>query len=271
MPELPEVETTARGIKPYVLGNTISDVIIRDGRLRWPVPLELASHVVGQPVRKVWRRAKYLLLDVSCGSVIIHLGMSGSLRVLPKNAPLRPHDRVEFVFEDDACLRLHDPRRFGCVLWAAGDASRHPRLAPLGVEPLSDQFDGGYLYGVARGRKTAVKNFIMDSRIVVGVGNIYASEALFLSGVHPARAAGRVSLRRCERVCMAIKQTLQKAITAGGTTLRDFYNSAGKPGYFALSLNVYGREGEPCPHCNVSIRRRLIGQRSTFYCPQCQT
>jgi formamidopyrimidine-DNA glycosylase len=270
MPELPEVETTARGIEPHVLNNTVSDVIIRDGRLRWPVPPDLARHIVGQTVKKVWRRAKYLLLNVGGGSVIVHLGMSGSLRVLSKNAPLRPHDHVELVFADDACLRLHDPRRFGCVLWVEGDANQHPRLASLGIEPLSDQFNGAYLYRLACGRKTAVKKFIMDSRIVVGVGNIYANEALFLSGVHPVRAAGRVGLQRYERICAAIKQTLREAIVAGGTTLRDFYNSAGDPGYFALALNVYGREREPCPHCGAGIRRKVIGQRSTFYCPRCQ-
>ncbi len=270
MPELPEVETTARGIAPHVLDKTVSGVMIRDGRLRWPVPQDLASHIVGHPVTKVWRRAKYLLLDIGAGSVIIHLGMSGSLRVLPGTAPARPHDHVEIQLQDGDCLRLHDPRRFGCVLWADGDVLQHPRLASLGVEPLSEEFDAEYLYRQSRGRETAIKNFIMDGRIVVGVGNIYASEALFLSGIHPSRAAGRVSLQRYGRLCECIKQTLRDAITSGGTTLRDYYNSAGDPGYFALSLNTYGREGEACHQCGSVIRRKVIGQRSTFYCSRCQ-
>lgn len=270
MPELPEVETTARGITPHVLNKTVSGVTIRDGRLRWPVPEDLASHIVNHRIVKVWRRAKYLLLDVGAGGVIIHLGMSGSLRVLPASEPARRHDHVQIELRSGDCLRLHDPRRFGCVLWAQGDVLQHPRLVSLGVEPLSDVFDAEYLYRLSRGRKTAIKNFIMDGRIVVGVGNIYASEALFLSGVHPLRAAGRVSLQRCERLCECIKQTLQDAITSGGTTLRDYYNSAGEPGYFALLLNVYGREGESCHQCGNPIRRKVIGQRSTFYCSHCQ-
>jgi len=270
MPELPEVETTARGIAPHVLDKTITGVTIRDSRLRWPVPNDLSSHVVGHAIIKVWRRAKYILLDVGAGSVIIHLGMSGSLRVLPASEPARPHDHVELRLQDDDCLRLHDPRRFGCVLWADGDGLQHQRLVSLGVEPLSDEFDAEHLYRLSRGRKTAIKNFIMDGRIVVGVGNIYASEALFLSGIHPLRAAGRISLQRYERLCDCIKRTLQDAIKSGGTTLRDYYNSAGEPGYFALSLNTYGREDDPCHQCGATIRRKIIGQRSTFYCPRCQ-
>jgi len=270
MPELPEVETTARGIAPHVLSKTVSGVTIRDGRLRWPVPNDLGSHIVGHAITKVWRRAKYILLDVGAGSVIIHLGMSGSLRVLPASEPVRPHDHVQIDLQGGDCLRLHDPRRFGCVLWAQDDVLQHPRLASLGVEPLSDEFDAEYIYRLSRGRKTAIKNFIMDGRIVVGVGNIYASEALFQSGVHPLRAAGRVSLQRYERLCECIKQTLRDAITSGGTTLRDYYNSDGEPGYFALSLNTYGREGEPCCQCGNPIRRKVIGQRSTFYCSKCQ-
>jgi formamidopyrimidine-DNA glycosylase len=271
MPELPEVETTRRGIAPHVLGKTLQKVIVHNRKLRWPVPADLNRQVAGQKVIALERRGKYLLLRLYTGTIILHLGMSGSLRILPCRTPRDPHDHVEFVFPGGRCLRLRDPRRFGAVLYTRRDPLQHKLLRDLGPEPLSDDFDGAWLYQKSRGRKLAVKLFIMDNRVVVGVGNIYANESLFLAGIHPRRPAGRISLSRYERLAKAIKQVLHAAIRAGGTSLRDFTDAEGRPGYFARKLNVYGKAGQPCPHCGTPIRHLVLGQRATYYCPHCQT
>lgn len=270
MPELPEVETTRRGIEPHLLGRQVTDVIVREPRLRWPVPGALATSLRGSRIESVERRAKYLLLGNGAGSVIVHLGMSGSLRVLPQGIPPFAHDHLDVLLDDGRMLRYTDPRRFGCWLWTGDDPAGHPLLAHIGPEPLDDGFDGTYLHAKSRGRKAAVKNFIMDGRVVAGVGNIYASEALFDAGIHPLRAAGRVSRERYARLAGAIKAVLAAAIRAGGTTLRDYIQGDGTPGYFAVKLNVYERDGEPCRRCHTPIRVRVIGQRSSYYCPACQ-
>jgi len=266
MPELPEVETTRRGIAPHLTGQRVSDCVIRQPRLRWPIP-DL-GHLRGHVVQGVRRRAKYLLIDFDHGTLIIHLGMSGSLRVLPCAHPPRQHDHFDLCL-GKRCLRMHDPRRFGAVLWT-DDALQHPRLRGLGPEPLSDAFNGRHLQHHARGRKTAIKNLIMNGSVVVGVGNIYASEALFMAGIHPQRASGRIALPRLERLSDTIKHVLTHAIERGGTTLRDFLNESGEPGYFAQELLVYGRAGEPCRQCGNLILTRQIGQRASAYCPHCQ-
>ncbi len=269
MPELPEVETTRRGVEPYCRGRTVANVIVRDPRLRWTVPDTLGAVLRGQVISAVERRGKYLLFRTDSGSLLVHLGMSGSLRVAsPGDTPGR-HDHIDLLLDDDACLRYHDPRRFGCFLWQA-PGEVHPLLAGLGPEPLSAEFDGQHLFRRSRGRKGSVKNFIMDGNIVVGVGNIYANEALFLSGIHPGRAAGRVSGARYERLANIIKRVLTSAIEQGGTTLRDFVGGDGKPGYFAQQLYVYGRAGQPCKACGGPLRERRLGQRSSVYCVTCQ-
>lgn len=270
MPELPEVETTRRGIAPHITGSTIKQVRVREARLRWPVPRNLNKLLQGQPILAVERRAKYLLLRTPPGTLIIHLGMSGSLRVLPCDTPHEKHDHVDIVLDNDLCLRLRDPRRFGAVLFTTQDPNKHVLLHTLGPEPLSDTFNADYLYAQSRKRKIAIKPFIMDSHIVVGVGNIYASEALFEAGIHPRRAAGKVSREKYELLVRAIKKVLKAAIKAGGTTLRDFTSVDGRPGYFRLSLKVYGRGGEPCPRCGKPITQAVIAQRMTYYCTQCQ-
>ncbi len=270
MPELPEVETTRRGIAPHVEGRRVTKVVVRQRRLRWPVPRALQRELTGQTVRSVGRRAKYLLLGTDAGTAILHLGMSGSLRLVPADSPPGPHDHVDLVLDDGNCLRLTDPRRFGALLWTRADPARHPLLRDLGPEPFDAAFNGAYLYRRARGRRLAVKNFLMDSHIVAGVGNIYANEALFLAGIHPARPAGRISARRYERLAQSVRDILQQAIAQGGTTLRDFVGGDGRPGYFRQTLRVYGRAGQPCPVCNTRLRVTHIGQRSTFYCPRCQ-
>ena len=268
MPELPEVETTRRGIAPYVENHRVTGVVVRQPRLRWPVP-DLAALLTGHRVHAVERRAKYLLLRFDHGSLIIHLGMSGSLRVLAATSSPRPHDHVDLLF-GRRCLRLHDPRRFGAMLWTDGDPLEHPRLLALGPEPLSDAFDADYLYARARGRRVAIKSLLMDGKVVVGVGNIYATEALFHAGIHPARRAGRVSRARLGRLVDEVKRVLGHAIARGGTTLRDFVNETGEPGYFAQELFAYGRAGEPCKSCGATVRTRQIGQRASAYCPHCQ-
>ncbi|RMG50041.1 MAG: bifunctional DNA-formamidopyrimidine glycosylase/DNA-(apurinic or apyrimidinic site) lyase [Gammaproteobacteria bacterium] len=270
MPELPEVETTRRGIAPHLEGRRVTEVRAHNRRLRWPVPRAIGTPLVGQRLRGIRRRAKYLLLEFERGTLILHLGMSGSLRILDCDSPRGPHDHLELCFEGNRMLRLTDPRRFGAALWTTGEPSRHRLLASLGPEPLGPDFDGEHLYRKARGRRTAIKNLIMDSHVVVGVGNIYASEALFLAGIHPARAAGRISRERLQRLAEAIRTVLGRAIEAGGTTLQDFTRADGQPGYFAQELNVYGRENAPCPACATPIRRIVLGQRSTWYCPACQ-
>ncbi|HIC79546.1 MAG TPA: bifunctional DNA-formamidopyrimidine glycosylase/DNA-(apurinic or apyrimidinic site) lyase [Kiloniellaceae bacterium] len=269
MPELPEVETTRRGIEPHIRGHCVSGVSVRQPRLRWPVPPELDSLLTGRRLHGVERRAKYLLLRFGHGTLILHLGMSGSLRILPAGTPPQPHDHVDLVFGRHL-LRLRDPRRFGAVLWTAADPFDHPLLASLGPEPLEDAFDGPWLYQRAKGRRAAVKQLVMDAKVVVGVGNIYASEALFAAGIHPRRPAGRISLARYDRLSEEIKKILTDAIRQGGTTLRDFQQQDGRPGYFAQQLKVYGRTGEPCPRCQTAIRQVTMGQRSSYYCPQCQ-
>jgi formamidopyrimidine-DNA glycosylase len=270
MPELPEVETTRLGIGPHILGHTITAVIVRERRLRWPVPRDLAAILTGQRVQAVERRGKYLRLYLDSGCLILHLGMSGSLYVVAAGSPAAKHDHVDIVFDHGKCLRLRDPRRFGSIHYTRGDPLRHKLLAGLGPEPLGEEFDGDHLYRRSRGRRQSVKTFLMDSRIVAGVGNIYANEALFLSGIHPRRAAGRVSLVRYQALAQSIKRVLRLAIDKGGTTLRDFTGGEGRPGYFRLELNVYGRAGKPCKVCGAPIRQCRIGQRSSFYCPRCQ-
>lgn len=270
MPELPEVETTRRGIEPHLRGQRIKQLVVRQRQLRWPVPRGLERKLLGQRIKHIDRRGKYLLLSIGDGTLIIHLGMSGSLRVLPKPSAPGPHDHIDLLLGDGRCLRFTDPRRFGAWLWTDKPVDQHPLLARLGPEPLSAAFNGDYLYQLSRGRKVAVKNFVMNSRIVVGVGNIYANEALFRAGILPARAAGRISAQRYAQLAEAIKAVLTDAIRQGGTTLRDFVGGEGKPGYFTQSLQVYGRRGVACPHCATPIRERRIGQRSSFYCPTCQ-
>ncbi len=268
MPELPEVETTRRGVAPHITGRRIRGAVVRQPQLRWPVP-QLDPLLRGRKVLAVERRAKYILLRFAHGTLMIHLGMSGSLRLVPAAAMPRPHDHVELLF-NGRCLRLHDPRRFGAVLWTEDDPLDHPRLRDLGPEPLSDAFDGSRLYRVARGRKRAIKTLLMDGRTVVGVGNIYASEALLRAGIHPLRASGSISLSRLEQLAVEVKQVLTDAIERGGTTLRDFLDESGQPGYFAQELMVYGRAGQPCKRCGTTLKTRQIGQRASAYCPSCQ-
>lgn len=271
MPELPEVETTRRGIAPHVQGRRVRAVHVRQGQLRWPVPDALARDLPGQSIESVARRAKYLLLTTLRGTVIIHLGMSGSLRIVPADAPPGPHDHLDIVFDDGRALRLRDPRRFGAVLWTRDAPAAHPRLSALGPEPLDHHaFTGAYLHGRARGRRQSVKSFLMDARTVVGVGNIYANEALFAAGIRPTTPAGRISLARYGRLTAAVRQVLREAIAAGGTTLRDFVASDGQPGYFRQRLQVYDRAGEPCLTCGTVLRSARIGQRSSFFCARCQ-
>lgn len=270
MPELPEVETTRRALEPLLVGTEISRLEVRERRLRWPVPLDLADRLKGQVVQSLRRRAKYLLLEVKHGVVLIHLGMSGSLRVTDGQSPANPHDHLDFCLANDTRIRLRDPRRFGAVLWAGEEPFSHPLLASLGVEPLGNEFSGPYLRERANGRRVAVKNFLMNAHIVVGVGNIYASEALFVAGIHPSRAAGRISVARYERLAAAVRAVLNNALEAGGTTLRDYVHGEGERGNFGPALKVYGRTGEPCTHCATTIRQLVIGQRSSFFCPACQ-
>lgn len=270
MPELPEVETTCRGIRPHIVDRRIEKVIVRQKKLRWPVPDNLTHYLLEQPITAVSRRGKYLLLTCPNGTIIVHLGMSGSLRIVDKQTEAGKHDHIDFVFDHDKILRFNDPRKFGAVLWAIDPVERHPLLAKLGPEPLSSAFTGQYLHQHALKRKIAVKNFIMNSAIVVGVGNIYASEALFLAGIHPNRKAGQISLKRYQQLTDSIKTVLSQAISMGGTTLKDFVNEQGKPGYFQQSLNVYGRIKQPCPVCKTPIQAIKIGQRSSYFCPHCQ-
>jgi formamidopyrimidine-DNA glycosylase len=270
VPELPEVETTRRGIAPHLSGRRVASVEIREPRLRWPVPAALARELPGQPVRGVTRRAKFLIIESPVGHLILHLGMSGSLRVVSRDLPPEKHDHLDVVMDGGCCLRFRDPRRFGAALWTTDDPLEHPLLKNLGPEPLEAQFTAEWLYRHSRRRRIAVKSLLMNSRMVAGVGNIYASEALYLAGIHPKRPAGRISLERYQRLVTAVREVLGNAIAAGGTTLRDFVNSDGNPGYFSQKLLVYGREDETCDDCGSHIRCRIIGQRSTYYCPRCQ-
>ncbi len=269
MPELPEVETTRRGLEPRLLGKTIGTVEIRDRRLRWPVPEDLDARLAGKTLRSITRRGKYLLFDFGGLFQLVHLGMSGSLRFVGKGEPATVHDHVDWLFEGGETLRLRDPRRFGAVL-LTDDPENHPLLAHLGPEPLTGDFNAEHLYKACRGRRTAIKNLIMDSRIVVGVGNIYASESLFRAGIRPGRAAGRLTRAECAKLATAIKTTLQNAVNAGGSSLRDYVAADGEPGYFQLHTKVYDRAGLPCKVCGTPIKKLASGQRSTFYCPVCQ-
>lgn len=271
MPELPEVETTLKGITPIVHGAQISKVVVRNKALRWPIPVAALKKVQGCRVDTLQRRAKYILLHTEKGSIMLHLGMSGSLRVLPIETPYAKHDHLDLQFDDLHSLRLNDPRRFGCCLVLQEPIEEHKLLSSLGPEPLTDEFDGTLLFNRSRGRSLAIKNFIMDGKVVVGVGNIYASESLYLAGIRPTVAAGRISRKRFDLLAQAIKQVLSNAIKAGGTTLNDFTQADGQPGYFSQELQVYGRTGEACRACTKPIKLKVIGQRSTFYCTRCQS
>jgi formamidopyrimidine-DNA glycosylase len=268
MPELPEVEVTRRGLAPQITGRTISAVAVREPRLRWPVPREILT-LAGRTVRNIRRRGKYLLVDCGDGHLILHLGMSGSLRVLPPDTPAQKHDHFDLVL-GDRLLRLRDPRRFGAVLWVAGDTDAHPLLAHLGIEPLSRSLDAKRLYALTRAHRTAIKQFLMDGRRIVGVGNIYANESLFRAGIRPSVSAGKLSKEKCERLAQSIKATLRAAIRAGGSSLRDFVGADGAAGYFQSRYWVYDRHGKGCRRCGTLIRKRLQGQRSTYFCPTCQ-
>ena len=304
MPELPEVETTRRGLAPYLEGATVTGFIVRCPSLRWPIPKDMP--LTGQKILRLTRRAKYLLVECTRGTLILHLGMSGSLRILSATDPARPqgsspenivapsapcfergdmsggcpklrfdppakHDHFDLLLNGDRLMRLRDPRRFGAVLWHEGDIDTHPLLAKLGPEPAAaDEFNADYLYAASRGRNVSVKQFIMDGHIVVGVGNIYASEALYRAAIRPQLPAGRLSRARCEMLVQAIRQTLDDAIRAGGSTLRDFTDAAGNPGYFQQQHWVYDRGGEPCRGCGAPVVQIKQGQRSTFYCRNCQ-
>jgi formamidopyrimidine-DNA glycosylase len=271
MPELPEVETVRRGITPLVEDCRITGVVVRDRRLRWPVPRDLAKKLIGQKIHRVSRRAKYLLFVLDHGTLIIHLGMSGRLWVVDSNQPAIKHDHVDIELDQEKLLRFHDPRRFGAILWTTAEPESHKLLRQLGPEPLSKEFTGAYLFEKTRGRKRRIRDVLLDSHVVAGIGNIYANEALFLAGIDPRRAAGRISRPRMDRLVTAIGEVLGAAIRAGGTTLRDFRGGDGRPGYFQQELAVYGRAGEPCPGCGTPITSAQLGGRSLFYCRHCQT
>jgi formamidopyrimidine-DNA glycosylase len=278
MPELPEVETVRRGLEPHIVGRRILGAVVRDPRLRWPVPPHFSDYVAGKTIHRVDRRGKYLIfhLDAAVAGdrLIVHLGMSGRLYALNEDVPLLKHDHVDLELEPQVGgvqrLRFNDPRRFGAMLpWPATEPG-HLLIDGMGPEPLSPAFSGDHLYSLSRGRSAPLKNFVMDGHVVVGVGNIYASEALFRAGLRPGRAAGQVSRSQYARLALAIREVLEAAIVQGGTTLRDFAGARGESGYFQQKLDVYGREGEPCHVCGTPIRRRVIGQRSSFFCPVCQ-
>lgn len=270
MPELPEVETSRRGIEPHVVGQRIVDVTIRERRLRWPVSKDVDEQLPGQTITSVGRRAKYLLINTTGGTAIMHLGMSGHVSIVPHDAPAGIHDHVDIALASGDALRLRDPRRFGSLHWSEHPA-QHWLLKDLGPEPLGDEFSGDYLWRKSRGRKLAVKQFIMNANVVVGVGNIYASESLYLAGINPKRAAGRISLLRYDALAGSIREVLQRAIRAGGTTLRDYYGGFGEAGWFQQELDVYGREDEPCHRCDRPVTAIVQGQRATYYCKHCQT
>jgi len=276
MPELPEVEVTRLGIQPYLEGRKLTTVQIIDGRLRWPVPSNLKTLLSGQKVLRIERRGKYLLMEFDTGHLLLHLGMTGTLRVLPSSDPLKPHDRVTFEF-GKLSLRLHDPRKFGAVLWhplSQGPIEGNPLLLKLGVEPFSLEFSGELgteiLYRHSRKRSVAVKQFLLAGQAVVGVGNIYCSESLFEAGIHPAKAAGKLTRPQCSRLANAVRLILKKAIAAGGSSLKDFVNSEGDPGHFMVQTKVYDRKDQPCKTCKTPIKQIVQGQRSTYFCPQCQ-
>ena len=270
MPELPEVETTRAGLEPQVTGRRVLRVEVRDRRLRWPIAPDFEANLTGQYIVRIRRRAKYLLLDMAHGTLLIHLGMSGSLQVVELSHPVSAHEHVDLVLDSGTIVRYRDPRRFGCMIWIKGEPEDHPLLNHLGPEPLGNAFSGVMLFERSRGRKSPIKNFIMDAKVVVGVGNIYASESLYMAKIHPNRQAGRVSLARFDTLAETIRQVLRVAIDAGGTTLREYFNSEGGRGAYGDRRLVYGKEGAPCPACQRPIRQLRIGQRSSFYCASCQ-
>lgn len=270
VPELPEVETIRRGIEPHVRGRRIDGVTVRERRLRWPLPPDFEARLLARTIRGCSRRGKYLLLDLGEDHLMLHMGMSGRLLVLPATEAVRPHDHLDLLLSGGVLLRFHDPRRFGAALLWPKREPRHPLLAAMGPEPFDEAFDGDYLYTRSRGRIAAVKTFLMDGRIVAGAGNIYAAEALFRARLRPTRGAGRITRGEYRRLAVAMRATLADAIQAGGTSLRDFFGADGNPGYFQQDLYVYGRQGLPCRVCGTPIRRSLIGQRSSCWCPRCQ-
>jgi formamidopyrimidine-DNA glycosylase len=270
LPELPEVEVIRRGIVSHLEGRRFIGATIRNPSLRWPVPHDLGRMLCGQEISTVMRRGKYLLFDCGKGTLILHLGMSGSLRLLPAATPPQKHDHVDLILDNDIILRLKDPRRFGAILWETADVAHHALLVQLGPEPLTAAFNGNLLYEKTRRRTASIKEVLMNSRIVVGVGNIYASEALFHAGINPITSAGRIGVSRYGKLAQAIKETLSLAIEAGGSSLRDFVDSDGNPGYFQQQYWVYGRTGQPCRKCGAAIIQIRQGQRSSFCCPRCQ-
>lgn len=270
MPELPEVVVTLKGLAPHITGKTVSNVVVRDSRLRWPIPQDLPETLAGNQLIDGRQRAKYLLFRFEHGHLMIHLGMSGNLRIVQAGTPAAKHDHVDIGFSDGTVMRFTDPRRFGSMLWLTGEPEQHRLLSHLGPEPFAEQFDGGYLYGLSRGKTASVKQFLMDNQVVVGVGNIYANESLFLSGIRPRKAAGRVSRKAYDQLADNVKTVLRRAIEQGGTTLKDFVGNEGKPGYFKQQLYVYGRGGAACLNCETPLKEIRLGQRSTVYCPTCQ-
>lgn len=270
MPELPEVETVLRGITPHVIGQEITDIVVRRPALRWPIPQHLSPILCGEKITAIVRRGKYLIFQFKPGSLILHLGMSGRLCVMPEIIPHQKHDHVDICLSNNTCLRFTDPRRFGALLWTPDDPNHHHLIASIGPEPLSTLFNTAYFLKKTRKRSAPIKTFIMDSKVVAGVGNIYAAEALFLAGIKPQKAAGKLSLTECETLVAAIKKVLRHAIKKGGTTLKDYVNANGAPGYFRIELKVYGRGGEPCVQCGVLLVESRMGQRSTVYCGVCQ-
>ncbi|HQN66018.1 MAG TPA: bifunctional DNA-formamidopyrimidine glycosylase/DNA-(apurinic or apyrimidinic site) lyase [Methylophilus sp.] len=269
MPELPEVEITRRGLIPLV-GQTVKEVLIRNANMRWPIPAHLPVTLAHQQIKSLERRAKYILVKFDAGTLLLHLGMSGRICLLDRNYPPEKHDHFDILFDSGHLMRLRDPRRFGAVLWTANSPESHMLISNLGPEPLSDSFDANYLHMQLASRDAAIKVAIMDSHLVVGVGNIYASESLFRAKIHPQMPAKDLSETACQRLVNAIKQTLQDALAAGGSSLRDFFGADGNPGYFQQDYFVYGRAGQPCKVCGQQIRNIRLGQRSTFYCDQCQ-
>ncbi len=269
MPELPEVETSRRGISPHIIGSKVLDLIIRQPQLRWKIPTDLLIHLKDKQLLSIDRRAKYLLLNFESGTLLIHLGMSGSLRICPLQSPIEKHDHVDIVF-NSCLLRYTDPRRFGAILWLGLSPQDCKLLSILGPEPLSEAFTGKHLFELAEKRKLPVKQFIMDQKVVTGVGNIYATEALFAAGISPIRSAGNISLKRYQRLTLAIRVILEQAIQQGGTTLKDFVGGDGKPGYFQQTLHIYGKTGGNCPKCQTALKSLKLASRNSVYCPKCQ-
>jgi len=269
MPELPEVETSRRGISPHIIGSTINDVIIRQPQLRWKIPADLLNHIQNKTLLSIDRRAKYLLLNFESGTLLIHLGMSGSVRICTPHIPPAKHDHADLIF-NNCVLRYTDPRRFGAILWLGQTPHQSKLLAHLGPEPLSDEFTGEHLFQLSGKRKLPVKQFIMDQKVVTGVGNIYATEALFLAGISPIRAAGNISIKRYDLLVASIKKILEESIKQGGTTLKDFVGGDGKPGYFQQTLHIYGKTGNDCPKCQTALKSLKLASRNSVYCPKCQ-